>query len=90
MTKQELLIFNLTEIRRRSILLWEGLLPENYDWRPDPKAFKASNMIRHVLSADYGWNKIIKGEDMNSLSSTSRKRSFCRFNDRTGINPIIS
>ncbi|EID72397.1 DinB family protein [Imtechella halotolerans] len=69
MTKQELLIFNLTEIRRRSILLWEGLLPENYDWRPDPKAFKASNMIRHVLSADYGWNKIIKGEDMTAYQA---------------------
>lgn len=47
-------------------------------------------MIRHVLSADYGWNKIIKGEDMTAYQAPLENCSFCRFNDRTGINPIIS
>ena len=56
MIQSELIILNYTEIRRRSITLWNSL-PENYyNWKPDEKAMTAIEMVRHVLEADYGWN----------------------------------
>lgn len=65
MTQNELIINHLSETRKRSILLWMSL-PENfYDWKPDPEAMTAIQMIRHVLQADYGWNMIINKEDMS-------------------------
>jgi len=64
MTQSELIIANLKEIRRRSRLLWEGLPEDHYHWKPDEKAMTASQMIRHVLEADYGWHIIINQGDM--------------------------
>lgn len=59
MMHSELLILNFTEIRRRSIKMWESLPKSHYNWKPDAKTMSAIEMIRHVLEADYGWNIII-------------------------------
>lgn len=56
------ILLNLNETRRRSLMLWNSLPEENLHWRPDEKAMSAIEMIRHVLAADYGWNKIIRNE----------------------------
>lgn len=67
--KTELIILNLKEIRRRSLKLWKGLPEEHYFWKPDPTAMSALQMIRHVLSADHGWNSIIQHKDMANYKS---------------------
>ncbi|GAB2996829.1 DinB family protein [Cyclobacterium sediminis] len=69
MTHSELLILNFTEIRRRSIKLWESLPKSHYHWKPDAKAMSAMEMIRHVLEADYGWNIIINKGSMTNYQS---------------------
>lgn len=69
MEEAKLICLNLEEIRRRSIVLWRGLPEDFYNWKPDDDAMTALEMIRHVLAADYGWTKIIKGEDMSNFKS---------------------
>ncbi|WP_421948404.1 DinB family protein [Phaeodactylibacter xiamenensis] len=76
MTPSELIILNLTEIRRRSIKIWNGL-PERYcNWKPDEKAMTAIELIRHVLEADYGWNIIISNGSMANYKTPWENRPF--------------
>ncbi|MBB6324558.1 putative damage-inducible protein DinB [Algoriphagus iocasae] len=81
MTQSELIILNFTEIRRRSIKLWKGLPESYYHWRPDDKAKSAIEMVRHVLEADYGWNKIINKESMADYLSPWKNRPFTSLAD---------
>ena len=81
MTQSELIILNFTEIRRRSIKLWNGLPEKYYNWKPDEKAMSASEMIRHVLEADYGWNLIIKQGDMTNYKTPWENRAFISLTD---------
>ncbi|MDX1350613.1 MAG: DinB family protein [Putridiphycobacter sp.] len=81
MTNSEIIILNLTEIRCRSIRLWNGLPENRYDWRPDLKAMTALEMVRHVLEADFGWHMIIKGEDMSNYQTPWRNRPFISLSD---------
>ncbi|MEO7213136.1 DinB family protein [Mucilaginibacter sp.] len=56
----ELIILNLEEVRRRSLILWAGIPTEAANWRPDAEAMSIIEMIRHVLSSDYIYNIIAK------------------------------
>lgn len=76
MNSRDLIILNLEEIRRRSIMLWEALPAQYYFWKPDPEAMTAIEMVRHVLEADYGWTKIITGEDMSNYQTPWEGRPF--------------
>jgi len=76
MTQSELIILNFTEIRRRSIKLWNALPEKYYNWKPDAKAMTASEMTRHVLEADYGWNIIINRGDMANYKTPWENRPF--------------
>jgi uncharacterized damage-inducible protein DinB len=76
MTQSELIVLNFTEIRRRSVQLWESLPERYYNWKPDPLAMSASEMIRHVLEADYGWNRIIHNEYIPNQQTPWNNRSF--------------
>src|SRR5690349_14932652 len=53
------IVTNFEEIRRRSIVLWIGMTPELYNWRPDVKAFSCLEMIRHVLECEHIYHLII-------------------------------
>jgi len=82
MHETELVILNLEEIRRRSILLWQGLPEEFYNWKPDPEAMSASAIIQHVLGADYGWNKIVNNTmDLSSFKSPWEGRAYTSLAD---------
>jgi uncharacterized damage-inducible protein DinB len=81
MTQTELIILHLTEIRRRSTLLWKALHPTLIDWKPDEQAMSAIEMIRHVLEADYGWNKIIQNESMAHYQTPWKNRPFISVED---------
>jgi hypothetical protein len=60
MTPNELLIRNLEEVRRRSLILWRGLPESHYFWKPDADAMHALEMIRHVLGAEFYMHYIIQ------------------------------
>ncbi|WP_243472311.1 DinB family protein [Winogradskyella sp. MH6] len=81
MTQSELITLNFTEIRRRSIKLWNGLPEKYYNWKPDEKAMSASEMIRHILEADYGWNIIINQGDMKNYRTPWENRPFINVTD---------
>ena len=81
MSQSELIILNFTEIRERSIKLWNGLPEKYYNWKPDEKAMSASEMIRHVLEADYGWNLIINQGDMTYYKTPWENRPFINVTD---------
>jgi uncharacterized damage-inducible protein DinB len=78
MTAAESLILNFEEIRRRSIKLWSGLIPEFYQWRPDIKAQSCIEMIRHVLETENIYQLIIinKGGNADDFVSPWKDRTF--------------
>ncbi|NBG65614.1 DinB family protein [Acidiluteibacter ferrifornacis] len=81
MTPTELILFNLIEIRRKSIKLWNALPESHYNWKPDEKAMSAIAMIRHVLEADYGWNIIINNGSMTNYQTPWKNRPFGAVSD---------
>lgn len=60
MNSIEIVILNFSEIRRRSIKVWEGIPNEYLNWQPDKDAFSIIEMIRHVLEGEHLFHKIIE------------------------------
>lgn len=56
----DLSIINFKETRRRSLKLWGSLPHEWLNWRPDKEAMSFGEMIRHVWSASYHYQLILK------------------------------
>jgi len=81
MTQSELIILNLTEIRRRSIKLWKGLPESYYTWKPDDEAMTALEIVRHVLEADYGWNIIINHGSMTNYQTPWKNKPLISVTD---------
>ncbi|MDN5203233.1 DinB family protein [Fulvivirgaceae bacterium BMA10] len=60
MTAIDVIIENFSEIRRRSIKVWEGIPEEKLQWRPDSEAMTCIEMIRHVLEGEHLYQIIIQ------------------------------
>ncbi len=60
MNSIEIILLNFSEIRRRSIKLWEGIPNEYLNWKPDKDAFSIIEMIRHVLEGEHLFHKIVE------------------------------
>ncbi|MCP4460589.1 MAG: DinB family protein [Cytophagales bacterium] len=60
MNSIEIILLNFSEIRRRSVKLWEGIPGEYLVWRPDQEAFSVIEMIRHVLEGEHLFHRIIE------------------------------
>ena len=60
MNSIEIIILNFSELRRRSIKLWEGIPTEFLHWRPDVQAFSILEMIRHTLETEHLFHVIIE------------------------------
>jgi len=70
MTATEIILLNFSEIRRRSIKLWNGIPNEYLNWKPDENAFTVIQMIRHVLEGEHLFHKIIENRgDLGSYQS---------------------
>lgn len=66
----EIILQNFSEIRRRSIKLWEGIPDEFLNWKPDKDAFSIIEMIRHVLEGEHLFHKIIQNRgDLGNYES---------------------
>jgi hypothetical protein len=80
----ELLCINLTETRRRGILIWRAISSFLSDWRPDPDAMSCFEMVRHILEADYLYGQMLRdGQMLRERRSYSGDSPFpdCRFDD---------
>lgn len=62
MNSIDIIVLNFSEIRRRSIKLWNGIPNEYLDWKPDDEAFSIIEMIRHVLEGEHLFHVIIKNK----------------------------
>ncbi len=62
MNSIEIILLNFSEIRRRSIKLWNEIPTEILDWRPDKNAFSIIEMIRHVLETEHLFHIIIQNK----------------------------
>ncbi|MDY8137186.1 DinB family protein [Aquimarina sp. 2201CG5-10] len=73
----EIILLNFSEIRRRSIKLWQGI-PEQYmNWKPDKEAFSIIEMIRHVLEGEHLYHKIIENKgNLGDYASPWQNRSY--------------
>lgn len=60
MNSIEIILLNFSEIRRRSIKLWNGIPDKYLDWKPDQPAFTVIEMIRHVLEGEHLYHRIIE------------------------------
>ena len=60
MNSIEIILINFSEIRRRSLKLWNGIPNEYLNWKPDENAFTIIEMIRHVLEGEHLFHKIIQ------------------------------
>lgn len=60
MNSIEIILLNFSEIRRRSIKLWECIPKEELQWKPDDDALTIIEMIRHVLEGEHLFHKIIE------------------------------
>ena len=48
MNSIEIVIFNLEEVRRRSIKVWSEIPEDFLHWKPDNEAMSCLEMVRHV------------------------------------------
>ncbi len=60
MNATEIILLNFSEVRRRSIKLWQGIPKEYLHWKPDNDAFSIIEMIRHVLEGEHLFHMIIE------------------------------
>ncbi|NMH88655.1 DinB family protein [Flavivirga algicola] len=60
MNPTEIILLNFSEIRKRSLKLWQGIPKEHLHWKPDEQAFSIIEMIRHVLEGEHLFHKIIE------------------------------
>ena len=82
MNSIEIIVLNFSEIRRRSIKLWEGIPDIYLDWQPDKDAFSILEMIRHVLEGEHLFHKIIEHKgDLGSYQSPWKEIKFTTLSD---------
>lgn len=58
----DLLLLNLSEVKRGSVKVWMAIPEDKLDWKPDAEALNCKEMIRHVLAAEYGYLQILENQ----------------------------
>jgi hypothetical protein len=70
MTPVELLLLNLEEVRRRSLIIWRSIPPRRMEWRPSAEARSCIKIVRHVLRAEWTHTQILRrGKSLDSDAS---------------------
>lgn len=60
MRETEILILNLEEVRRRSIIIWQGIPDDKLHWKPDAEAMSCIEVVRHVVESDFNYGLMLK------------------------------
>ena len=60
MRATEIIEWNISETRRRSIKLWNAIPEDHLFWKPDEKAFTVIESICHVLEGEHLFHKIVE------------------------------
>lgn len=71
----EAIVWNLEEVRRRSMIIWESIPGEYLDWKPDSDAMSMKEMIRHVLDSEHYYHLALLNEgSLTTYESPYEKR----------------
>ncbi|PYO47272.1 MAG: DinB family protein [Gemmatimonadetes bacterium] len=60
MRPADVILLNAREVRRRSEIAWRGIPADSLQWKPDPAARSAIEMVRHVLEGEYLYMQMAK------------------------------
>src|SRR5690349_14384103 len=86
MNAVESIVWNLEEIRRRSLIVWESIPDEYLDWRPDSDALSVKEMIRHVLDSERYYHLALLNEgSVSDYESPYEKREFTTLEEELGF-----
>jgi len=59
MNVNELVVVNLSETRRRSLIVWRAVPNAQLRWKPDEEALSIGDMIRHIWTAQITYHQIV-------------------------------
>lgn len=76
MNANEVLILNLEEVRRRSIIIWRGIPDDKVHWKPDAEAMSGIEMVRHVLEGELEYMLMLKEGKGVELEDSPFAREF--------------
>src|SRR5689334_21267049 len=60
MNATDILIWNVEEVRRRSVIVWRGIPAERATWKVDDAAMTCIEMVRHVLEGEFLYTEMLK------------------------------
>lgn len=60
MTPTELLLLNLEEVRRRSLIIWQSFPPDRLEWRPSEEVRSCLEIVRHILKAEWTYTHVLQ------------------------------
>lgn len=68
MNSIDVLILNMSEVRRRSEIVWRSIDKEYYEFKPDKEALTIFEMIKHVLQSEYMYHEMfIRGGSIEEI-----------------------
>ncbi|MEW8975840.1 MAG: DinB family protein [Exiguobacterium sp.] len=77
MNAKDWTVWNLNEVRRRSIKVWQSIPEDKLNWKPDENAMTCFEMIRHVLDSEYYYYLALQnGGSLSSYESPFEGRDF--------------
>ncbi|KTR27142.1 hypothetical protein RSA11_07655 [Exiguobacterium indicum] len=70
-------VWNLNEVRRRSVKVWQSIPADKLNWKPDENAMTCFEMIRHVLDSEYYYYLALQNRgSLSSYESPYEARDF--------------
>jgi uncharacterized damage-inducible protein DinB len=86
MNSTELLILNLEEVRRRSVLVWRAIPSDHLHWKPDAEAMSCVEAVRHVLEGEWFYMQMLRcGSSLQSEESPFKPRPYTSIEDEVGF-----
>lgn len=70
MTPTELLLLNLEETRRRSLIIWQSYPPQRIEWKPSTGVRSGIEIVRHILKAEWTYTRVLqRGKSLDADDS---------------------
>lgn len=70
MTQIDILLLNLEEVRRRSLIVWRSIPADRTEWKPSAEARSCIETIRHILKAEWNYTQMLQtGRSLDSDDS---------------------
>jgi uncharacterized damage-inducible protein DinB len=86
MNATDVLLLNLEEVRRRSLIVWRAIPPERVHWKPDDRAMTCIEMVRHVLEGEFLYTEMLRvRRDVPDEATPFTGRAFTSVDDEVAF-----